>query len=225
MTHGSHSRWGGQVALVLAIGIALIESGPARAEVALEVDLSAPDNVFPNSGTTHGWQFFVNGPQPIEVTHLGLYDRFLDGFFIDHPIGLWDEKGQLLASDVMSAGNGDPLIDNFRYVDITDNDPEQSQGQGVVLTPGVMYTLGFYSESFNQSDGMVIFDGFHTINPAIDYVGFGVSGFTDGLEMPVTPDEFGLHRWGPNFQFTIIPAPAALLLLGLGMLRPRRQRK
>ena len=93
-----------------------------------------------------------------------------------------------------------------------------------ILEPGALYTIGFYSETFNQLDGMIIFDGFHTVDPRIDYVGFGVADFTDGLQMPITPDANGLHRWGPNFQFEVIPAPPTVLLLGLGLVMRRRRR-
>jgi hypothetical protein len=201
--------------------VSLALAAPAAGDIAVSVAAGAPDTVFPNTSTTHGWQFSVNAP--LEVTHLGLYDRLFDGFAIAHPIGLWDEEGTLLAEDVLGPGAGDTLIDNFRYVDITDN---TEGGQGVILTPGQQYTIGFFSASFNQIDGMVIFDGFHTVNPAVDYVGFGVADVTGGLQMPVTPDEFGLHRWGPNFQFTVIPTPAgaAVLLVpffAAGRRRPR----
>ena len=188
------SVWSSGLIGIIGVAGLIVPCETAHADIAVTIQSGAQDNIFPNGGTTHGWQFFVN--VPMEVTHLGLYDQFSNGFVIDHPIGLWDEDGNLLTSGMLSAGAGDPLIENFRYVDITDNEG----GQGVTLVPGMMYTIGFYSEIPAQGDGMVIFDGFHEINPAVDYVGFGVSDFTDGLEMP-RGDNDGTHRWGPNFQF------------------------
>ena len=201
---------------VLAAGVVI--PGPAvHGEVAIQVDFGAPDTIFPNTGTTHGWQFTVNAP--IEVTHLGLYDRFQDGFALEHPIGLWNEAGTLLAQETIGPGGGDLLIDNFQYVAI-----EDITAGAVVLTPGTAYTVGFFTAVFVQSDGMVIFDGFHTVNPVINYVGFGVSDFTNGLEMPIDPD-FGFHRWGPNLLFDVVPVPSALPLLAGGLLlAPRRRR-
>jgi hypothetical protein len=201
----------------IVAALVIIVAGPLHADVAVDVASGAPDNIFPSGGTTHGWQFSVN--VPIEVTHLGLYDRLQDGFHMDHPIGLFDEQGTLLADNVISAGAGDLLIENFRYVPIADI----TTGDGIILSPGTEYTVGFYSEIFVQIDGMVVFDGFHTIHPAIDYVGFGVSDFTDGLQMPTGQDP-GSHRWGPNLQFTIVPAPAAAWLLGPALLLRRRRR-
>ncbi len=82
------------------ICVGLVHGGTARAEIAVDVQFGAPDTIFPNGGTTQGWQFSVNAP--MEVTHLGLYDRMLNGFAADHPIGLWDEEGTLLAADMLS---------------------------------------------------------------------------------------------------------------------------
>ncbi|MHC4219833.1 MAG: hypothetical protein ACYSU7_15435 [Planctomycetota bacterium] len=205
--------------VVLVVSAGILAARPGLADIAVNIAPGALDSIFPAAGTTHGWQFTVN--VPIEVTHLGLYDRFQDGFLIDHPIGLWDQQGAILAQDVMSAGAGDLLIDNFRFVDIVDI----TTGESVVLTPGITYTAGFYSESFNQSDGMVVFHGSHTIHPAINYVGFGVAEFTDGLQMPIDPDADGFHRWGPNLQFTVVPGPAAAWLFAVGLVPVRRRRR
>jgi hypothetical protein len=94
----------------------------------------------------------------------------------------------------------------------------------VVLSPGTVYTIGFYSASLNFNDGMVIFNGYHTVNPVIDYVGFGVANVTAGLQMPTSPDANGLHRWGPNFQFNVVPGAPAMPLLLAAFLRGRRRR-
>jgi hypothetical protein len=205
--------------LVLVAGL----GGPtALADIAVQVPASAPSNIYPNTSTTQGWQFTVSAP--IEVTHLGLYDRGLDGFLIDHPIGLWDEQATLLTQDVISAGAGDQLIESFRYVDITDNTAPGGGGSGIVLFPGTTYTIGFFSASLNFDDGMVIFNGYHAINPLINYVGFGVADITTGLQMPTSPDANGLHRWGPNFQFTVIPGAPTMPLLVAAILSRRRRR-
>ena len=206
----------------MCVALSVVAGQSTRADIGVHVLPGANDNIFPNGGTTHGWQFTVN--VPIEVTHLGLYDRGLNGFAAAHPVGLWaDAEGLLLAQVVLGPGGDDLLIENFRFAPIADiNGPTASTG--LVLEPGHSYTLGFYTEIFNQQDGMVIFPGFHQINPAINYAGFGVFGISDGLEKPTTPDANGLHRWGPNLMFTVIPAPAGFGLLGLGLL-PRRRRR
>lgn len=206
-------------AACLAALIVVLPGREAQGDIAVEISAGAPDTIFPNANTTHGWQFRVTNA--IEVTHLGLYDRFVDGFTLAHPVGLWDEAGTLLAQETLGPGGNDLLIDNFRYALIGG---DQFGDSAVTLSPGVLYTVGFFTELFVQSDGMVIFDGFHTVNPVIDYVGFGVSGFTNGLEMPTDPSP-DTHRWGPNLIFTVVPTPAVTPLLLVAVVGPRRRRK
>ena len=213
----SRSRFVAPCMTMLAL---LVPAHEAWCDVAVEVSFGAPDTIYPSTNTTHGWQFSVT--TAIEVTHLGLYDRLLDGFALAHPVGLWDEAGSLLAEETLGPGNGDMLIANFRYAAIGG---VTAGDEAVVLTPGVTYTVGFFTDLFIQSDGMVIFDGYHTINPVIEYVGFGVADFTDGLEMPTGPSR-GFHRWGPNLLFTIVPAPGAAPLAVIGvMVLGRRSRR
>lgn len=190
----------------------------ARAEIAVFIQPGAFDDVFPAAGSMHGWQFSVT--VPIEVTHLGLYDEFLNGFLQPHPIGIWDGGGTLLAEELISAGTLNPLIDNFRYVEIGG-----STDGTFTLSPGEQYTIGFYSAQTLQGEGMVIFDGSHVFNPVIDYVGAGVADLTGEFAMPVTLDPNGTHRFGPNFQFTIVPAPAPLALLVVVLAVARRVRR
>lgn len=215
----SSARFAG-LGLPVLVAAAIAPCQVACGETAVEVAFGAPDSIFPNGNTTHGWQFSVNAT--IEITHLGLYDRFLDGFALAHPIGLWDDAGTLLAQETIGPGVGDLLIDNFQYLAIGG---VTNEAGSVILTPGIEYTIAFFTSVFVQSDGMVIFDGFHTINPIIDYVGFGLSEFTDGLQMPTDPDP-GFHRWGPNFLFdVVIPAPTAAPLVGGAALWRRRRRR
>lgn len=210
------------IALAMLVVVSVAATQPAQADLGVHVDFGAPDNIFPNSGITNGWQFTVN--VPIEVTHLGMYDRGLNGLAAAHPVGLWaDAEGLLLAQVVLGPGAGDLLVENFRFASIADiNGP--ASGTGLILEPGHTYTLGMYTKTFNQQDGMVIFDGFHQIDPAINYAGLGVWDLTDGLEKPTTRDRNGFHRWGPNLMFTVVPAPAGFMLLGLGALGHRRRR-
>ena len=208
-------------AMFVAVGV--LAGQPTLADIGVHILPGANDSIFPNSGTTHGWQFTVN--VPIEVTHLGMYDRGLNGLAAAHPVGLWaDAEGVLLAQVVLGPGADDLLFENFRFASIDDINGAAA-GSGLILEPGHTYTLGMYTETMNQQDGMVIFPGFHEINPAIDYAGFGVSDVTDGLQKPTTPDPNGLHRWGPNMMFTVIPTPAGFLLFGFGILQHRRRRR
>jgi hypothetical protein len=168
--------------------------------------------IAPPGGTTnHGWEFTANSA--ITVTNLGLWDDNGDGNDIAHPIGLWElSSGTLLASGTISAGASDPLIDGFRYVDVTD----------VVLTAGVHYVVGWYSAS--SSTDRMVYDapvGFWTA-PEITYVQacYGPSG---SFVMPHATTTTRYYRIGPNFQFTPEPGTACLLLVGGVLMLVRRR--
>ena len=202
------------ILLTAAMLVLSVITEPILADVA--VSLSTGYMAWPAAGSNHGWQFTVN--EPIVVTHLGLFDRSDNGFFIDHPIGLWRlSDSALLASGTMSAGTGDTRIDHFRYIDVPDVD----------LSFGVDYVIGYYSASA-FGDRAVLEAGDLQVDPAIDIIvrrDDGNGGFQmpaniyewDPMHDPYYPDMFG-----PNFQF--IPEPGTILLLGLGGLALLRKR-
>jgi len=196
------------VSFAAAIILAVI-SKPVFANVA--VGLTGGQYAWPGAGTNHGWQFTVN--EPIIVTHLGLFDEWPDGFEIDHPIGLWRlSDSELLASGTVSAGTGDPLLDEFRYIDVPD----------VALDVDVDYVIGFYSELAMADKNITKAEDLE-VNPAISIVAarWDVAGQSQMpaniVENPDYPD-----RFGPNFQF--IPEPGTAFLLGLGAMLLRRRR-
>lgn len=69
---------------------------------------------------TFGFGFTVNDINGINVTALGYYDRWQDGIFNDHQIGIWNSSGILLTSNTLKAWEG-YLINDFRYVNLTSN--------------------------------------------------------------------------------------------------------
>ena len=193
---------------VMVCAVLLLAGAPAIAEIAigLEGGTSAPMG----ATTNHGWRFQAN--DDITLTMLGLWDDDNDGMDIDHPIGLWRfDTGTLLTSGVISAGVGDPLIDHFRYVDVTD----------VALEAGVDYVIGFYTPSSNQDTMVYAAPVGLTINSAITYIEARYGG-NGSLLMPGPNVTTTYCRFGPNFQF--IPEPASLtLLLAAGVLALRRR--
>ena len=163
----------------------------------------------PAADSAHGWQFLAN--ESITVTHLGLFDLDGDGFDISHPIGLFDLASMdLLTSGTMSAGVGDPLIDEFRYIDTPD----------VTLEAGRTYVISYYSATSN--DDWVITNATFDVNSAITYVQ-GRWGDANALEIPANAT--GDTRIGPNFQFIPAPAAALPLLAAGGLLVSRRRRR
>jgi hypothetical protein len=127
-----------------------------------------------------------------------------DGFQIEHLIGLWQQSdGTLLASDTVSAGTVDPLLDHFRYVDTSD----------ITLTAGQDYVVGFYTDRSASLDSFT--DAFNlNVNPAISNITMVAGG--PSFVMP-TWNPPNVNRYGPNFQFNVVPVPGAVLLGMLGM--------
>lgn len=213
MRHQSLRR--GRCALVVS-GVLIACASVGAESSAVIVPPGGFDSVFPAAGTTHGWRFTIENP--IKVTALGLFDKGNNGLQVSHAVGLWDEEGGLVGSVVVASGVSSPLIDRFRYADL---DP-------VTLSPGQIYTVGFYTEGFAPNDGMIVDDGDFLMSGAIHYEGFGVSDFTDGLHIPLMPNDGGfVHRFGANFRFEVVPAPgtAVIPLIAGGVLVSRRRRR
>ncbi len=209
-----HSLLRGRCALVVSGVLSACALAGAESSAVI-VPPGGFDAVFPAEGTTHGWRFTIESP--IKVTALGLFDKGNNGFQVAHPIGLWDEEGGLLGSAVVGPGSSSPLIDRFRYADL----------DAITLSPGQIYTVGFYTGQFAPNDGMIVDDGDFLMSGAINYEGFGVSDFTDGLHIPLTPNDGGfVHRFGANFRFEVVPAPgtAVIPLIAGGALVSRRRR-
>lgn len=203
------------ILFMAAIMLAVI-SEPILADVAVSFS-GYSDIGWPVAGSNHGWQFTVN--EPIVVTHLGLFDEYTaDGFEIEHPIGIWRlSDSELLASGTMSVGTVDPLLDDFRYIDIPD----------IALSVAVDYVIGFYSVS-SLADKVILKADDLQVDPAINIVVRRWDG-SGGFQMPANiyewqPGEpYAPDCFGPNFQF--IPEPATVLLLALGGLTLLRRHR
>lgn len=168
----------------------------------------------PVGQSSHGWTFTAN--QDILVTELGLYDPGQDGFDIGHEIGLFRlSDGALLTEGFLSAGTGNKLIDNFRYVDTDD----------ALLTSGEDYVISYFSSSSNN-DFVVTSASDLVIDPAITIL-HGNWASSSSLIIPgntTTSD-----RFGPGFLYetvTAVSEPASLFLLMFGfagiVIRKRR---
>jgi hypothetical protein len=187
----------------------------AFGDSAIVADTNAPAMFLLGTGRSAGWQFSVNAP--LQLTGLGLYDWNADGFQIAYPLGLWDDKGNLIADVELPFGANDPDPDGFVYL--------PAEG-APILTPGTTYTIAYFASSLAPEDRVISFNGSHTMNPMINQIGGPVitTNTSGSLSMPDAPFS-GFDQWiGPSFQFVVVPAPSGLLALVMFAAMPRRRR-
>jgi hypothetical protein len=68
--------------------------------------------------TSHEWGFSFLVNSAIKVTQFGFYDPTpTDPLSQNHPIGLWDDSGTLLAEATVLTTS--PVVNSFRYVPIS----------------------------------------------------------------------------------------------------------
>lgn len=166
-----------------------------------------------STGDVVGWRFDTN--TDVIVTSLGVYSGAadVDGLTSSHQIGIWDSSGNLLVSG--TAGPGGAVLGDWTYTDVSDT----------MLTAGERYTIG---AMYNATDGdsYVSSPSALGLAPEINPTTNGV--FPDagdlGFVFPGS-DSTNLGRFGPNFQFRAVPAPAGLAVIGLGALVATRRRR
>jgi hypothetical protein len=189
-------------AVAAAVGSMSLGMAAHAATPALSFDQNTGTGLA-NPPFTLGWEFEVNST--ISVGSLGFFDDSQDGLAEDHAVGLWDAGGTLLASGTVSAGIGNTLINQFRYVDVTP----------VTLSAGDYFIGAFFGSGADN----VVFPGASGTVTTIPQISYVQATFGEGPSLNDPTEAFGTPGFfGPNFTAAGVPEPAswALMLVGFG---------
>jgi hypothetical protein len=211
--------------------------------LATTVDPGAITSAQISAGESLGWRFFVD--EPIAITGLGLYDAGDDGLASTHVLGLWrlkKEGGLVLERWVSLTGTGDLQEGHQVFATLAQPltifpDPVPALVNG---TPNYeRWLVGVWSPS-GSTDALIL-----TPQSAATFTAdaAGVITFQNYTEKmwtaapdttlgAVTSASQNWYPWpatgngasyGVDFQYTVIPAPSALVLavLGCGCVRWR----
>jgi hypothetical protein len=184
-------------------------AGPASADIiALDFTGGTVTAISPVP-TTIGWSFTANSN--VTVTQLGFFDNTpATPLSTSHAVGIWTNVGLLLGSSVVQTNS--PITNGFRYVPTI---PFQ-------LNAGQNYVIGALVLDPPDNDNAFI-SGVPgssplstTTAPEISYGGSRSGIVSSNLMIP--ENLFPVDFFGPNFQFSVtpVPAPPAILLVGLG---------
>ena len=163
----------------------------------------------------YGWQFTARSD--IRISALGIYDDpgVYDGGFIgnglleQHTIGIWEVSNHSspLGSSLIPAGTVAPLVNGFRYVNISPLELLAGRDYVIAATYQAQdWTTGDYTR--NPAPGM-------TISPEINFGGYRSSG-SSVLVFPQTYNPGIWYGFGPNFTYTVVPEPSTLAICMLG---------
>ena len=136
---------------------------------------------------TAGWALSLS--TPIELTQLGLWDRFDNGLQEAHVVTVWTSTGTEVAQATIPAGTTPTLTDGFRYVSLINP----------IVLPAGDYTIGGLYNS-GSADLFTISAATISTASGITYAG---SRLAIGDAFPTGDAGSSANGYfGPNFQFT-----------------------
>jgi hypothetical protein len=199
------SRFCISFALTIAVITATLATTREASAGSLEaLTLTTPGDEYNGAYYTLGFSFTLS--QNVTVTALGAYDSGQDGLWGDAEVGIWDENGVLLISTTVAAGTSGFLDGYFRYNGIAP----------FALSAATTYIIGAFAtsdvaSSYNTNQGGIGF--FNPLVNAIEdrYIYNDVFAYPDSSN-----SEPGGAWLGANFQFSVVPEPSSLALLGIG---------
>lgn len=148
---------------------------------------------------TVGWAFHLS--TQVTLTDLGVYDNGHDGFAQAHEVGLWTISGALLASGNLPVGPSGSLLGDYRYVPVSN-----------VVLPVGDYVVGAHwvgeFDLFEQGSTVV------QTHPFITHTKRAGAG--PGFVFPTIVGAPEGNFLTSNFQFSIVPEPSCVAMLGFG---------
>lgn len=172
-------------------------------------------------GTWANFGFSFSVSQSVRVDALGLYDVGANGLADEHPVGLWNDTGDMLAQAIVdNASTASTSVNSNHAWRFTDIAP-------IILMPGT-YKLGaFYPTT---ADAFAASSAENPANillsPVITFgSSFVTTGGTEFFAEPNTMTGFNPGFFGPNARFTVVPEPATLTCLAIGGLMLIRRRR
>ncbi len=189
-----------------------LQSGSAN-----EVVTSVFASYYPGmTNETYGYEFTV-GSQDISVNALGVWDPSLGVGLIDsHDVGLWDELGNLLTSVTIPSGNLSTLsASGFWYEPISGS---------LTLSANATYVLGAKYPLWAPSMDTGVIFATTTSDPEIT-LGDARRTSTMTFAFPdIILGSLNDGYFGPNLDYTVVPEPNTIAILGLGLLAGARLR-
>ncbi|MEQ1636949.1 MAG: DUF4082 domain-containing protein [Methylococcales bacterium] len=188
----------------------LLTAIPALSEASPAYDFtSAPMGPIAIGETAYvvGFKFTANSN--LNVSSLGFYDDAQNGLATSHEVGIFDASGNKLTSVVIPGASGADLVNKFRYASI----PSLSLVSGASYTiAGATSALDGYNYGAYPAGTDIV--GL-SVDPSISILG-GV--FAEGSTLTYPTKTFNSYLYPTvNMNVAPVPVPAALPLLGIGL--------
>lgn len=202
---------------ITAFALTTLVAAPAMAQTNALTFVSGTNG---NSGFNSTRGFAFNVTAPILVTHLSIFDSVHDGMETAHDIGMWDPLGNLISFGTVAAGTANPLLGDFRIVDVPD----------FILPVGNGYVVGAQYVPTTVDVQRFEWDSATTV-PGIEFVEGRIILDVTSLTRPTDTDE-QIARGLIGGSFVVGNASAAapepgtlafLALPALGMIARRRK--